>query len=635
VVSEGNGPDRQSGERLVIDPNDSKTLFFGSRNDGLFASRDAGQTWRSVASLPSNGAKWMGVSFVLFDPSSGRAGAPSQVLYAGIQGGKSSDDKDAPSVESAVFQSRDGGSNWRKLEGGLEGGGWGAASPMRTRLANGALYVTFAGGGGGGVWKWQGEKWSDITPAQGKGKPFSGINVDPRDPKRIITAGTYDFGPNIFLSRDGGATWSHKYFEKGNKPSGSIRLVEFPAWEAGHDMSWGGNASDVAFDPADPNSIWHLAFSGPTRIRNIDAPVWNASIIGAGREQMTTAEGVSPSSGAAFISGVWDVGGFRYEAREFGKIPETRLAVRKADGSEYTGYDAYRNGYQDIFDLDAAPLLPDHIAAAGGWMWNNTGDASLSSDNGRTFRVFASKPFPDAKFGRIAISATDPKNLVWAPMGGEKEAVYFTRDGGSTWSECVGAPRGMINTQGPWSFFKPLCADRVSPNTFYIYERRSGKFFRSGDGGATWAHLSTLPTQPGNHFDQHKLEAAPNASGDLWLSLQDQGLLHSSDGGKTWSKITGVDWAINHAFGKAMPGRANATIFLIGQINGQPAKAEAEVDAHLYRSDDSGKSWTRINGTERGLAQVNNVTGDMQTPGRVYIGTGGRGTFYGQPTGNR
>jgi photosystem II stability/assembly factor-like uncharacterized protein len=79
-----------------------------------------------------------------------------------------------------------------------------------------------------------------------------------------------------------------------------------------------------------------------------------------------------------------------------------------------------------------------------------------------------------------------------------------------------------------------------------------------------------------------------------------------------------------------MPGRKNATIFLIGQINGQPAKVEAEVEAHLYRSDDSGKRWMRINGAERGLAQVNNVTGDMQTPGRVYIGTGGRGTFYGQ-----
>jgi hypothetical protein len=110
-----------------------------------------------------------------------------------------------------------------------------------------------------------------------------------------------------------------------------------------------------------------------------------------------------------------------------------------------------------------------------------------------------------------------------------------------------------INTQGAWTFFKSLCSDRVLPNTFYIYDRRNGKFFCSGNGGATWAHPNTLPTQPGDHFDQHKLETAPGASGDLWLSLQDQGLLHSIDCGQTWRQITGVDWAINHAAGKYFP----------------------------------------------------------------------------------
>jgi hypothetical protein len=30
------------------------------------------------------------------------------------------------------------------------------------------------------------------------------------------------------------------------------------------------------------------------------------------------------------------------------------------------------------------------------------------------------------------------------------------------------------------------------------------------------------------------------------------------------------------------------------------------------------------------MGGVGNITGDMQKYGRVYIGTGGRGTFYGE-----
>ncbi len=625
VVSEGNGADKQAGERLLVDPNDSRTLYFGSRSDGLFASHDAGKSWANLP-LPSNGARWTGISFVLADPSSSRAGAPSRTLTVGVHAGKASDEPGAPEVEGALFQSRDGGKSWAQLKGGPGG----QASPMRARLsADGVLLVTFAGGSGG-VWKWAGGQAQDITPPEGKGQPFCGLNFDPRDSRRIVAAGTYTFGPNIFVSGDGGSTWSRFHYERGKPQEGNIKLGDIPAWENTPDWNWGDNAADVAFDAAEPNTLWHLSFSGPSRLR-LNGGSATASVVGAGREQMTTAEGLSPSAGAPYISGVWDVGGFRYDKGGFNTIPQTRLQLRKADGSTYTGYDTYRNGYQDIFDMDASPLLPDYIAVAGGWQWNNTGDASLSSDNGRTFRSFASKPFPDAKFGRIAISSDDSKNLVWAPLGSKTEAVYFTRDGGVTWAASRGAPRGMINTDGPWSFFKPLCADRVLKNTFYIYDRRSGHVLRSSDGGASWSHLSTLPTQTGANFDMHKLRAAPGKAGDLWLSLWDQGLFHSADGGSSWSKISGVDWAVNLAFGKPMPGRTAPSLFLIGQINGQAAKTEAEVEAQLYRSDDEGRRWTRLNGAERGMAQVGNITGDMQVPGRVYIGTSGRGTFYGQP----
>ena len=42
----GNGMGRQTGEKLVVDPNNSNILYCGTRWNGLFKSTDAGATWQ-------------------------------------------------------------------------------------------------------------------------------------------------------------------------------------------------------------------------------------------------------------------------------------------------------------------------------------------------------------------------------------------------------------------------------------------------------------------------------------------------------------------------------------------------------------------------------------------------------------
>src|SRR5687768_6519010 len=48
----GNENGRGNGERLAVDPNDGKILFFGSRKNGLWKSTDAGVTFKKVESFP-------------------------------------------------------------------------------------------------------------------------------------------------------------------------------------------------------------------------------------------------------------------------------------------------------------------------------------------------------------------------------------------------------------------------------------------------------------------------------------------------------------------------------------------------------------------------------------------------------
>jgi len=305
------------------------------------------------------------------------------------------------------------------------------------------------------------------------------------------------------------------------------------------------------------------------------------------------------------------------------------LQVRKPDGALFTGYDAYKNGFQDGFQLDANPRNPDTIVLAGGWQWNNTGDGAISRDNGRTFRVFASKPFPDAKFGRIAVGA-NPDNIVWAPMGTGDTPVYFSKDGGETWAESAGSPRGTVATDGPWSFYKMLAADRVLDGHFTLYDHRDGRVFQSTDGGATWQHVSTLPKQLGVHYDAHKLQFAPATPGLLWAALSEQGLFQSSDGGQNWKRVPNISWARALAWGKgASP--AKPTAFLFGQIGGKTPKGVEDAELKLYRSDDGGSSWTPISDDANGFPGSGSIEGDKQVAGRVYVATGGRGVFYGVP----
>ena len=77
----GNGMGRGNGEALAVDPNDSKIMFYGSKNKGLWKSTDNGTSWSHVDAWTKaagidttwNGS---GFSFVQYAPGS------SMLLFA-------------------------------------------------------------------------------------------------------------------------------------------------------------------------------------------------------------------------------------------------------------------------------------------------------------------------------------------------------------------------------------------------------------------------------------------------------------------------------------------------------------------------------------------------------------------------
>ena len=74
-------------------------------------------------------------------------------------------------------------------------------------------------------------------------------------------------------------------------------------------------------------------------------------------------------------------------------------------------------------------------------------------------------------------------------------------------------------------------------------------------------------------------------------------------------------------FGASAPGATYPAIYISAKIEGVRG---------LYRSDDAGASWVRINDDQHQYAYTGAaITGDPRIYGRVYVGTNGRGIIYG------
>ena len=187
-----------------------------------------------------------------------------------------------------------------------------------------------------------------------------------------------------------------------------------------------------------------------------------------------------------------------------------------------------------------------------------------------------------------------------------------------------------------------IAADRVNSSKFYGFFSKEGKFFTSGDGGASF--VQSEAKLPGTHgYLRSAMRPVPGFEGHIYLTTQNWkqvSCLHkSTDSGKSFVAISGMNHndqpvTANTAiravgafgFGKPLPGRRYPALYLSGKLN---APFDPGQEA-LYRSDDGGTSWIRINDDKHDFPG-GVIVGDSRMPGRVYIGTPGRGIIYGDP----
>ncbi|RSS78135.1 RICIN domain-containing protein [Streptomyces sp. WAC06614] len=562
----GNEDGRGTGERLAIDPADNGTLLLGTRKNGLWRSTDHGATWSQVSSFPvkDGASSGAGISFVTYGP------AGSRTVYVGVA-----------DRSTSLYRSTDGGSTWQAVPGQPTG-----QMPQHGVVAgDGSLYLTYTDALGpngvtaGSVWKYApaGGAWRNVSPSQG-GYGFSGLAVDPRRPSTVMvtTLDRWWPGDEIYRSTDGGTTW--KALSDASVRDASA--APYVGTGTGHWMT------ALAVDPFDSGHVLYGTGNGIWRSKDAHATDsggtshWTAGA--RGLEETALMDAIAPPGGAAVVTAMGDQGGFRHD--DLHKVPAGRLSNPVMANST---------------DIDFAQSLPSMMVRVG---HGGAQDGAYSTDGGISWSGFKAEPVAGAQDGHVALAA-DGSTIVWAQAG---QVPYRSTDKGASWSKVGGLGTDAV-----------VVADRSSAATFYSLFR--GTLYASTDGGATFTARATgLPSG--------RLTAVPGIAGDLWIADGGQGLLHSTDGGRTFAPLTTVKSAAALGFGKAAPGASYQALYLIGTVK----------DVHgVFRSTDKGATWVRVNDDAHrwgSIGGVGVVTGDPDVFGRVYVGTNGRGLQYGDPS---
>ncbi|MFE9675054.1 cellulose binding domain-containing protein [Streptomyces sp. NPDC006259] len=607
----GNMPGRGMGERLAVDPNRNSVLYLGAPSGrGLWRSTDSGVTWSQVANFPNVGdyvqdpsdtsgyaSDNQGIVWVTFDESTGTSGSATKTIYVGVA-----------DTDNAVYRSTDAGATWSRVAGQPTGH---LAHKGVLDTVNGQLYIAYSDKGGpydggkGRLYRYTTATgaWTDISPVAEADTyyGFSGLTVDRQHPGTVMATAYSSWWPDtqIFRSTDSGGTWT-KAWDYTSYPTRQNRYtmdVSSSPW-----LTWGANPSppeqtpklgwmteSLEIDPFDSNRMMYgtgATLYGTENLTNWDSgSQFTIKPMVQGLEETAVNDLASPPAGAPLLSALGDIGGFRHT--DLTKVPSMMFTspnfttTTSLDFAESSPNTVVRTG-----DLDSGP----HVA--------------FSTDNGANW--FGGTDPAGVSGGGTVAAAADGSRFVWSPAGA---GVHHTTGFGTSWSASSGIPAGAI-----------VESDRVDAKTFYGF--KSGKFYVSADGGATFTASSATGLPSG---DSVRFQALPGTKGDIWLaggaSDGAYGLWHSTDGGASFGKLSNVQEADTIGFGKAAAGASYQTLYTSAKIGGVRG---------IFRSTDRGATWTRINDDAHQWGWTGAaITGDPRVYGRVYVSTNGRGVVYG------
>ncbi len=279
--------------------------------------------------------------------------------------------------------------------------------------------------------------------------------------------------------------------------------------------------------------------------------------------------------------------------------------------------------YVDFAVVDKTPKII-YAATASGGLWKTI-------NNGQSWEsIFDDQPI--ISLGAVAVDQKNP-NVVWVGSGEANnsrssywgDGVYKSLDGGKTWKN-MGLPEshhiGRI-------LIDPNNSDVVYVAALgHLYsENEERGLYKTTNGGKSWSKVLEVKREDGKYIGVVDVTMSPDDPNTLIAAAYDKirrpwtfneggegsGVYKSTNGGKSWEKLgNGFPGGFLGRIGLAYaPNNSNVVYANVENVNVEGVSTEERrkmlevgiplgqdqkvVGTEMYRSDDGGSSWRKIN----------------------------------------
>jgi len=205
--------------------------------------------------------------------------------------------------------------------------------------------------------------------------------------------------------------------------------------------------------------------------------------------------------------------------------------------------------------------------------------------------------------GRVVAVAGVPGNSTTFYFGGVNGGIWETTDAGTVWTPIFdNEPVGSIGA---------IAVAPSDPRTIYAgtgesdirADLSSGNgVYKSSDGGSSWTHIGLEDTRQISRIvidPQNADTVYVGALGHAYGPNDQRGVYKSTDGGIHWSKVLDVGPEIGVSDLTICAGRPGLLFAGTWHTHRPPWSTYAPIDgpgSGLYRSQDGGKAWSRLQG---------------------------------------
>ena len=573
---------------IAVAPSDPNIVYVGSGEglhrpdlsvgDGIYKSTDAGMTWTHLGLR--DGQQIPKIAVDPHDPNR---------LFVAVAGHPY-----GPNAERGIYRSTDGGQSFQKVLFKDEnvGGNDVAIDPSDPNTVYATLWEAREGpwengefnGTDGGIFKSTdgGTTWKQLAGGLPSGIIQAYVAISQSNPKRLLAPVAAKGMVELYGSNDGGMTWSPVTTD----PRPKVRIG-------------GGDLPMPAIDPRNPDVMYMTS-----------TVTWKSSDGGK------TWTGFRGAPGGDDYQNIWINPN---NPRTIAIVSDQGAIITVNGGETWSSW--YNQPTAQLYHVNADNAFPYRLCSGQ----QESGSVCISSrgnDGGITFRDW--HPVGAEEYGYVVPDPTNPDIVVGGKLNRYDRR---TAQGQNIMPVPLGGPDfRVIRTE-------PIVFSPFDPHVMYF---AANTLWVTRDGGQSWKQASPdltrqtwdVPATVGIYSSDptakprqrgviYALALSPVDANRMWAGTDDGLIWLTTDGGAHWNNISPPQLS---AWQKVSVLEASHT---------DPQSAYAAVNTlrlddlrpYIYRTRDSGKTWTEITNGIPANENVNSVREDPKRKGLLFAGT--------------